>query len=132
MQCGNFFNQNNFLIIVHPSQMDITSQDYIEQNYFLKNSLVQINSKLNEKNSIMITYTNHMIRTELSNLKQEKKLVSYLQNILSFNSTKFCVDYIVFCFQSIYNLGVELNRNQRKVNFINFQEHAQNVLINFL
>ena len=112
--------------------MDITSQDYIEQNYFLKNSLVQINSKLNEKNSIMITYTNHMIRTELSNLKQEKKLVSYLQNILSFNSTKFCVDYIVFCFQSIYNLGVELNRNQRKVNFINFQEHAQNVLINFL
>ena len=24
MQCGNFFNQNNFLIIVHPPKMDIT------------------------------------------------------------------------------------------------------------
>ena len=67
MQCGNYY--------CSPSSNG-HYKDYIEQNYFLQNSPVQINSKLNEKNVTMITYTNHMTRTELSNLKQEKKLLS--------------------------------------------------------
>lgn len=101
---------------------------------FWKNSLVQINSNWNLKpyDYLILYWSQGKNKIVKFKTWKETFILAYLQDILSFNSMKFCVDYIVFCFQSINNLSVELNRNQRTVNFINFQEHAQNILINFL
>ena len=92
---------------------------------------MQINSNWNLKPYDYLHWSQGKNKIVKFKTWKEAFILAYLQDILSFNSTKFCVDYIVFCFQSIYNLSVELNRNQRTVNFINFQEHAQKIFYYF-